>query len=233
MNNITIPQLVEAIAYKFKMEHTSNISGKVALYTMMLPDKLYHSLFQTLSAELNSEVSNLHILFIKQVSKYILKSNNLNNTKYVQHQGYKLKYTHNRKQSQGALEIQNQFVTAVKQVLLDRGCSVNAFMNHKQLCLMVNEHLKENRPLLFWREVRILIPEKTEIQLREYYQKSFLRHMYEESISVQDKIILCNLMSQMAGAKPSKIADEFVKIVGTGKYFYRNIIMYIVNKKEK
>ncbi|CAL6054463.1 Hypothetical_protein [Hexamita inflata] len=233
MNNQSIPQLVEAIAYKFKMEHTSNISGKVALYTMMLPDKLYHSLFQTLSAELNAEVSNLHQLFIEQVSKNLLKSNNHYDTINLQHSGYKLKQTHIRKQSLGALEIQNQFVTAVKQVLLDKGCSVNAFTNHRQLCVIINEHLKENRPKQFWKDLKQHIPQKTEVQLREYYQKSFLRHMYEESISVQDKIILCDLVNQMPGAKPSKIADEFVKIVGTSKYFYRNVVMYVVNKKEK
>ncbi|CAL6024929.1 Hypothetical_protein [Hexamita inflata] len=233
MNNLTILQLVEAIAYKFQIEFASNISEKVALYTMMLPDILYQKLFQTLSAELNAEVSNLHQLFIEQVSKYLLKSNNHYDTINLQHSGYKLKQTHIRKQSLGALEIQNQFVAAVKQVLLDRGCSVNAFLNHRQLCVTVNEHLKENRPLFFWRDLRQLIPNKTEVQLREYYQKSFLRHMYEESISVQDKIILCDLVNQMPGARPSKIADEFAKMVGTGKYFYRNIVMYIVNKKEK
>ncbi|CAL5979853.1 Hypothetical_protein [Hexamita inflata] len=234
MNRITIQQLVEAIAFILKMKQTPNFKHKVALCAMMLSDILYQKLFQKLSQELNVEITILHKIFVEQiVMKQLLKNNDNNHVESPEGSGHKLIIAHMRKPSSSSLEIQNQFVTAVKQVLFERGCSLNAFMNHKQLCLMVNEHLKENRPLFFWREVRILIPEKTEIQLREYYQKSFLRHMYEESISVQDKIILCNLMSQMAGAKPSKIADEFVKIVGTGKYFYRNIIMYIVNKKEK
>ncbi|CAL5979859.1 Hypothetical_protein [Hexamita inflata] len=233
MNCISASQLVEAIANLLKIEQTPNLHSKVALYTMILSDKLYQQLFVTLSLELNVEITCLKKVYVEQIILQQLLKNNNNDTLFSEYSGHKLIIAHMRKPSSSSLEIQNQFVTAVKQVLFERGCSLNAFMNHKQLCLMVNEHLKENRPLLFWREVRILIPEKTEIQLREYYQKSFLRHMYEESISVQDKIILCNLMSQMPGAKPSKIADEFVKIVGTGKYFYRNIIMYIVNKKEK
>ncbi|CAL6024931.1 Hypothetical_protein [Hexamita inflata] len=233
MNFISASQLVEAIAQILKVEQTPNLHSKVALYTMILSDKLYQQLFETLSRDLNVEITYLKKLYVEQiVLKQLLKNNN-NDTKFSEHTGHKLIIAHMRKPSSSSLEIQNQFVTAVKQVLLDRGCSVNSFMNHKQLCVMVNEHLKENRPLFFWRDLRQLIPNKTEVQLREYYQKSFLRHMYEESISVQDKIILCDLVNQMPGARPSKIADEFAKMVGTGKYFYRNIVMYIVNKKEK
>ncbi|CAL6054461.1 Hypothetical_protein [Hexamita inflata] len=233
MNFISASQLVEAIANILKIEQTPNLHNKVALYTMILSDKLYQQLFETLSRDLNVEITYLKKLYVEQiVLKQLLKNNN-NDTKFSEHTGHKLIIAHMRKPSSSSQAVQNQFVVGLKQLLLDRGCSVNAFTNHRQLCVIINEHLKENRPKQFWKDLKQHIPQKTEVQLREYYQKSFLRHMYEESISVQDKIILCDLMNEMTGAKPSKIADEFVKIVGTGKYFYRNIIMYIVNKKEK
>ncbi|CAL6054465.1 Hypothetical_protein [Hexamita inflata] len=234
MNRITIQQLVEAIAFILKMKRTPNFNDEVALCAMMLSDKLYEKLFQNLSQELNVEITILHKIFVEQiVMKQLLKNNDNNHVESQEGSGHKLIIAHMRKPSSNSQAVQNQFVVGLKQLLLDRGCSVNAFTNHRQLCVIINEHLKENRPKQFWKDLKQHIPQKTEVQLREYYQKSFLRHMYEESISVQDKIILCDLMNEMTGAKPSKIADEFVKIVGTGKYFYRNIIMYIVNKKEK
>ncbi|CAL6077327.1 Hypothetical_protein [Hexamita inflata] len=69
--------------------------------------------------------------------------------------------------------------------------------------------------------------------VRDYYQKSFLRCMFQECISSQDKVLLCNLINQMEGQKPSVIADRFFESVGTDKYFKRNVVMYIVNRKSK
>ncbi|CAL6024983.1 Hypothetical_protein [Hexamita inflata] len=222
MNTVTTLQLVESIACIFQIERVPNINNKVALYTMLLPDQLYEKLFQKLSTELFADTAYLQKLFVENiVSKHFIK----NGTEY------NLKEAHLRKKSLNALEVQNQFVAALKQVLLDKGY-VCAQMNPRQLCVVVNEHLQNKSSTDFWREMRKLIPQKTEIQLREYYQKSFLRHMFEESISIQDKIVLCDLMNEMADAKPSKIAEEFVKMVGS-KYFHRNVVMYVVNKKEK
>ncbi|CAL5979861.1 SANT/Myb_domain [Hexamita inflata] len=230
MNIINTSKLVLAIARILQIEQNTNMNEKVALYTMLLSETLYKQLFDLLSTELGFELIFLRHLFNEHVSKNLLK--NKNNLFQI-NSDYKLKEPFMRKQSLNAQNVQNIFVTAIKQALIKLNYSVNEFTNYHKLCILINEHLKNNNSFEFWSEIRKLIPTKTEIQLREYYQKSFLRHMYEESISVQDKIILCNLMSQMAGAKPSKIADEFVRIVGTGKYFQRNVIMYVVNKNNK
>ncbi|CAL5979891.1 Hypothetical_protein [Hexamita inflata] len=227
MNTVTTLQLVETIACIFQIQQVPNINNKVALYTMLLPDQLYEKLFQQLSTELFADSAYLQKLFVENiVSKHFLKNN-----VPAERTEYNLKEAHLRKKSLNALEVQNQFVVALKHVLFDKGF-VCAQMNPRQLCVVVNEHFQNKSSSDFWKDMRKLITQKTETQLREYYQKSFLRHMYEESISVQDKIILCDLMSQMADAKPSKIAEEFVNIVGS-KYFYRNVVMYVVNKKEK
>ncbi|CAL6024899.1 SANT/Myb_domain [Hexamita inflata] len=229
MNIINTSKLVLAIARILQIKQSANMHEKVALQTMLLSETLYKQLFDLLSTELGLESIFLRHLFNEQiVSKHLLK--NSNNLFQI---NYRLKEPFMRKQSPNAQNVQNIFVTAIKQVLIKLNYSANEFTNHHQLCVLVNEHLKNNNSFEFWSEIRKLIPEKTEIQLREYYQKSFLRHMYEESISIQDKIVLCDLMSQMAGDKPSKIADEFVRMVGTGKYFHRNVIMYVVNKNNK
>ncbi|CAL6054479.1 Hypothetical_protein [Hexamita inflata] len=232
--NCTYSDLVLAIARILQIEQSANMHEKVALQTMLLSETLYEQLFDLLSTELGLESIFLRHLFNEQiVSKHLLKSNHHDSSVSQLQSEYRLKEVFMRKQSLNAQEVQNKFVAAVKKVLIARSCSFSAFITNHQLCVVINEHLENNCSSEFWREVRKLIPEKTEIQLREYYQKSFLRHMYEESISVQDKIILCDLMNEMAGARPSKIVDEFVRMVGTGKYFHRNIIMYVVNKKEK
>ncbi|CAL6054511.1 Hypothetical_protein [Hexamita inflata] len=225
-----VPQLVKAISNIYQMEWTQNIYDKVAFYTMMLSDKLYEKLFQKLSQELNVEITILHKIFVEQiVMKQLVNYTSQDN---IEQSEMKFKPVYLRKPSQSAQEIQNRFVAALKQVLGEQGCDVPPFVNNCQLCIMVND-LKYYRPQEFWKKIRILIPEKTEIQLREYYQKSFLRHMYEENISVQDRATLCDLINQMPGAKPSQIANEFVKIVGENKYFHRNVIMYVVNKYNK
>ncbi|CAL6054437.1 Hypothetical_protein [Hexamita inflata] len=233
MNYENTYQLVEAIANILQISKTKNIENKVALYTMMLPDKLYQRLFQTLSSLLNEKVTDLHKLFVEQVVSINLLKNNIRCVGELssERSDYNLKEAHIRKQSANSLQVQNEFVAALIQALSNKGFTVPQSTNNRRLCEMVNEHLKDNFPLDFWTTMRNIIPQKTEIQLREYYQKSFSRHMFEESISVQDKIILCDLMNEMPNEKPSKIAAEFVKMVGTGKYFYRNIVMYIVNKK--
>ncbi|CAL5979903.1 Hypothetical_protein [Hexamita inflata] len=233
MNNENTSQLVEAIANILQINKTKNIQDKVVLYTMMLPDKLYQRLFQTLSSLLNEQVTDLHKLFVEQVVSINLLKNNIRcvGEMSLERSEYNLKEAHIRKQSANSLQVQNEFIAALIQALSNKGFTVPQYINNRQLCEMVNDHLKDNLPLDFWTAMKNIIPQKTEIQLREYYQKSFLRHMYEESISVQDKIVLCDLINEMADAKPSKIADAFVKKVGTGKYFYRNIVMYIVNKK--
>ncbi|CAL6054489.1 SANT/Myb_domain [Hexamita inflata] len=232
--NCTYSDLVLAIARILQIEQSANMHEKVALQTMLLSETLYEQLFDLLSTELGLESIFLRHLFNEQiVSKHLLKSNHHDSSVSQLQSGYRLKEPFMRKQSLNAQNVQNIFVTAIKQALIKLNYSVNGFTNHHQLCVLVNEHLKNNNSSEFWSEIRKLIPEKTEIQLREYYQKSFMRHMYEESISIQDKIILCDLMKQMASAKPSKIADEFVRMVGTGKYFQRNVIMYVVNKNNQ
>ncbi|CAL5978102.1 Hypothetical_protein [Hexamita inflata] len=128
-------------------------------------------------------------------------------------------------------EFQNKFEIAVKNVLSNR-IQHELEVDSAQLCILLNEYLLNNNQTQFWKEVQELVQEKSAQQLRDYYQKSFQRVMYEGALSVHDKIILCKLIDEM-NVKPAQIADKFMEVVGKDKYFKRNIIMYIVNRKQK
>ncbi|CAL6096364.1 Hypothetical_protein [Hexamita inflata] len=128
-------------------------------------------------------------------------------------------------------EFQTRFEIAVKNVLSNR-IQHELEVDSAQLCILLNEYLLNNNQTQFWKEVQEQVQEKSAQQLRDYYQKSFQRVMYEGALSVHDKIILCKLIDEM-NAKPAQIADKFMEMVGKDKYFKRNIIMYIVNRKQK
>ncbi|CAL6037670.1 Hypothetical_protein [Hexamita inflata] len=128
-------------------------------------------------------------------------------------------------------EFQTKFEIAVKNVLSNR-IQHELEVDSAQLCILLNEYLLNNNQTQFWKEVQELVQDKSAQQLRDYYQKSFQRVMYEGALSVHDKIILCKLIDEM-NVKPAQIADKFMEMVGKDKYFKRNIVMYIVNRKQK
>ncbi|CAL6084288.1 Hypothetical_protein [Hexamita inflata] len=107
------------------------------------------------------------------------------------------------------------------------------FQTNDQLCKAVNQYFKQHNQVEFWRIVGNIISEKNCQQLRDYYQKSFQKCMFQECISVQDKSLLCKLIDQMTGQKPSEVAQRFLQTVGIDKYFKRNIIMYVINRRQK
>ncbi|CAL5979831.1 SANT/Myb_domain [Hexamita inflata] len=175
MNIENTSELVLAIARILQIGQSANMNEKVALHTMLLSESLYQQLFNILSTELGQEAIFLRCLFNDHVSKHLLKIN----TPLSQiSNNYRLKEPFMRTQSLNAQNVQNVFVTAIKQALIKLNYKVNEFTNHHQLCVLVNEHLKNNNSFEFWSEIRKLVPQKTEIQLREYYQKSFQRHMF-------------------------------------------------------
>ncbi|CAL5992351.1 Hypothetical_protein [Hexamita inflata] len=85
----------------------------------------------------------------------------------------------------------------------------------------------------FWGYVQQLIPEKTDKQLREYYQKSFQRLMYESLTDEDDIRLLKQLFLNDPNKRAAVLADEFMQACQNKNYFKRNIVMYIVNLKRK
>ncbi|CAL6081733.1 Hypothetical_protein [Hexamita inflata] len=101
--------------------------------------------------------------------------------------------------------------------------------DHKQLCNVIDQYVTSKNQHSFWINVQTMIPEKSATQLREYYQKSFSRIKYEQTISFEDKVILKQLSSQMKESKPSQVVNYYIKQYPENMYFKRMLIMFIFN----
>ncbi|CAL5972070.1 Hypothetical_protein [Hexamita inflata] len=235
MNSTQNSQLVDTIAKQFYVPRGAFLEYRVALQVMMLPDQLFQQLFVQLALEFNASPAELTKIFFDQiVMKYLVnQSSSLDLSLKLGVKELRFKQNTSRTQSVTSLEFQNRFADALVDALASAQGKVTMFEDNAQLCKAVNKHFMQNGQVEFWKKVGKKITEKNGQQLRDYYQKSFLRLMYQECISGQDKVLLCKLIDQMEGQKPSVIADRFFEAVGAEKYFKRNIIMYVVNRKQK
>ncbi|CAL6077598.1 SANT/Myb_domain [Hexamita inflata] len=235
MKNTLQTQLVDAIAKQFFVLQGTFLEYRVALQVMMLPDMLFQQFFVQLALELNVTQAEIMKIFFDQVvmQNLVDKSSSINVTWTQKMCQPKFKQNTSGTQSIASLNFQNKFSAALVEVLSSFEEEILSFQDNVQLCKAVNEHFTLNSQLEFWKKVATKISGKSCQQLRDYYQKSFLRCMFQECISSQDKVLLCNLINQMEGQKPSVIADRFFQTVGTDKYFKRNVVMYIVNRKSK
>ncbi|CAL5993751.1 Hypothetical_protein [Hexamita inflata] len=142
-------------------------------------------------------------------------------------QCYNLHQNKPRTQSKESIQFQNRFSSCLQVILQIQET------DNKIVCEKVLSHLQQNSSKKFWKQITELIPEKTTIQLREYFQNSFKRFMHQEYLNKTDKIILQSLILEMKDKKPAEIAEKFMEMTAERNYFKRNVIMYIVNLKEQ
>ncbi|CAL6114815.1 Hypothetical_protein [Hexamita inflata] len=110
--------------------------------------------------------------------------------------------------------VMKEFITASDQLTDRQRCQylINYFQFHNQ-----NQ---------FWEKVQNIIPYKTKLQLKQYFQKSFQQCQYEE-ISDDHKNRIRELTRDMPNSKPSEIVDVFFTEIGEEVYFRRKVIMFI------
>ncbi|CAL6071239.1 Hypothetical_protein [Hexamita inflata] len=147
----------------------------------------------------------------------IINVNNVNNTSKLLKQKY-LKTS----------QFKSHFTSALKSTLSDLIQQVNQ-MNDQQLCAELLNHFKVQNQNKFWVKLHQIINDKTPTQLKEYFQKSFLKCMFEQ-LSKEDETVLRNLERKMKDKKPAEIAEIFMGMTQQ-KYFKRSIIMFIVNSR--
>ncbi|CAL6086864.1 Hypothetical_protein [Hexamita inflata] len=221
MQQLPEQKLLDALSQLLKMQKSPNV---LSLYILMLPDHSYNILFQHLSKFLNESEFTIHEQFNLLVIKYISRvkevqiSTNRRNC-------YNLLENMPRTQSKQSLLFQKTFSFCLNQILQTNES------NNKILCKNVIKHLQTFDAGRFWKQMHSLIQYKTPVQLREYFQNSFRRFMYQEFISIEDKVILRNLITQMKDKKPSTIAEKFMEVANKN-YFKRNVVMYVVNLKK-
>ncbi|CAL5991388.1 Conserved_hypothetical protein [Hexamita inflata] len=137
-----------------------------------------------------------------------------------------------RTQSQQQLAFQNLFASSVIKILNASKVHFQPATN-KELCEQLNLYLASSRYSNFWAKLADMIPAKSPVQLKEYYKKSFSRFMFQENIGFEDKALLRDMLHQMPYAKPSQIVDQFIEKTGNHSYFKRNLIIYLVNLRNK
>ncbi|CAL5993637.1 Hypothetical_protein [Hexamita inflata] len=235
MNTVQPRQLVDTIAKQFFVPRGAALECRVALQVMTLPDQLFQQLFVQLALELNASPAELTKTFFDRVVMHHLQTAQCPSsvTLKLEPKEPRFKQTTARAQSAASLDFQRRFAAALLDALSSCAGEALSFPDNAQLCKAVSQHFLQHGQAEFWKRVGKHISEKNGQQLRDYFQKSFLRCMYLECISGQDKLLLCRLIEQMEGQKPSAIADRFLEAVGADKYFKRNVIMYVVNRKQK
>ncbi|CAL6094934.1 Hypothetical_protein [Hexamita inflata] len=139
---------------------------------------------------------------------------------------YRNNKSEQRKESQSHVAFQTLFAQSAVSILQE---SHN--ISNQELCEKINKYIANNKRAVFWKELELLIPSKSHIQLRDYYNKSFQKCMYKEYITHEDKLILRGIMTQMPEAKPAAVVDRFIETTGSNQYFKRNLVMYVVNTK--
>ncbi|CAL6023165.1 Hypothetical_protein [Hexamita inflata] len=184
MNNIQIYKLVNAIASIFNFKIDYNLETKIAIQVMLLPDNAFKQLFVRLSLLVNINSEQLIKLFVDHVIMMQLwrGQNNYMCTLQLKPQEHRFKLACTRTKTQVYQQFQDRFATALKNVLYKQIIS-HSSKDYSELCKQTNTYFLHHNQMVFWKHVNVLIPERSCKQLRDYYQKSFLRNMYVECIS--------------------------------------------------
>ncbi|CAL5992289.1 Hypothetical_protein [Hexamita inflata] len=149
---------------------------------MMLSDKAYKICFVNASLELNMNVNKLQLIFQNIVMQELVSKQIIIQSQKIMQPEYQ-RPTHRICKRFTDFEI--LFEKSIQKVLLNYG--IDECENSYELCRQINMCLQLTNKKNFWGNVQQLIPEKTDKQLREYYQKSFQRLMYE-SLTDEDDI---------------------------------------------
>ncbi|CAL6012225.1 Hypothetical_protein [Hexamita inflata] len=208
---------------------------QVAYQVMMLPDTQYNMRFAQLSLDMNVDVNTLKQQFVEVAMTQLVNKQ----TRYLpeadsqENAGRKkVRQTYHRAIKQEYQQFQKLYAEKLFQVLRSAD-NTAVFTDDRELCSQVNEHLASHGQKTFWSSLQVLVPSKTVKQLREYYQKSFLRVLYDSQIDVQDKELLREMIESQREANPTDIANQFLEVCANKNYFKRNIVMYVINLKRK
>ncbi|CAL6006506.1 Hypothetical_protein [Hexamita inflata] len=207
----------------------------VAYHVMMLSDAHYNTTFVQVSVELNVDVNTLKQLFVQVVMQQLLikqTKEELDADSRGSTEKKMPRQTYHQTVKQEFQEYQQLFSEKLCQVL-QSGEKSASVTDDRDLCLKVNQHLINYGQKLFWQRLQTLIPHKTVKQLREYYQKSFQRVLYDDQIDARDKELLREMIDNQKDASPTNIANQFLEVCPNRNYFKRSIVMYAINIKRK
>ncbi|CAL5993735.1 SANT/Myb_domain [Hexamita inflata] len=117
------------------------------------------------------------------------------------------------------------FSSALKMVLSSYFTNLHE-VTDSQICEAVNAHVKINDQIKFWDSVQRVIGVKTREQVRNYYQKTYVKCLYKNEINKEDKETLNKLIEENGDKKAAEIA----KLFANESYFHRTVLMYVINR---
>ncbi|CAL6003214.1 Hypothetical_protein [Hexamita inflata] len=213
-----------------------NVSPEqVAYQVMMLPDNQYDIAFAQISMELNVDVNSLKQQFVEVAMTQLVNKQ----TRYLPDADSqesagkkKVRQTYQRAIKPEYQQFQKLYAEKLFQVLQSRNQKA-VFSDDRDICIQVNNHIANFGQKHFWHNLQTLIPSKTVKQLREYYQKSFMRVLYDSQIDVKDKELLREMIEKQSETSPTELANQFLEVCTNKNYFKRNIVMYVINIKRK
>ncbi|CAL6021263.1 Hypothetical_protein [Hexamita inflata] len=181
MNQYVHHQIIQGIAQLLQLDYSPDLEHHIITQVLLLPEHLINQLFTSLSYNMNVDQNTLY--------------------KHFNNSSYKFKCTQKRTQPEKSTNFKQKFEQALKTVLSSYNNFVLTFKSDSDLCEYLNQHFRMNGQMNFWPKMNSIIPEKNERQLREYFQKSFQRCMYQECITELDKTLLCKLIPPRLNAR--------------------------------
>ncbi|CAL6092947.1 SANT/Myb_domain [Hexamita inflata] len=197
----------------------------VVYQVMMLPDPVYNFQFERAAFELQTTPELLRKQFQELANKQLFDGQQQKNIITAHHQKER-----EVKQLNQHAAYQLLFANTLQQVI---GLGHDKIYSERDICQMVNKFIDRHGQKDIWFHVQKLIPSKTVKQLREYYQKSFQRVLYNNNFEAQDKELIRQLVEKYSDDSPTQITNKFMCMCSNKNYFKRNIVMYIVNLKRK
>ncbi|CAL6025562.1 Hypothetical_protein [Hexamita inflata] len=218
-----------------QFENLLNIRADYVSYNvMMLPDNQYDIAFAQISMELNVDVNTLKQQFVEVAMTQLMNKQTSHHPETDSQENAakkKVRQTYHRDIKPEYQQFQKLYTEKLFLVLHSVDSSA-VFTNDRELCIQVNAYFTSFGQKNFWQRLQTLIPQKSIKQLREYYQKSFMRVLYDNQIDVQDKELLREMIANQKTVSPTDIAIQFLDVCQNKNYFQRNIVMYVINMRK-
>ncbi|CAL6027452.1 Hypothetical_protein [Hexamita inflata] len=222
------------------LEHfNSNSQVTPAVYqVMMLKDDEYELFWSEMRIQSGVPSSELQDFFSNHVApKFLFKYDSFSQsssldaaqTTFQESKGQKFRRSVSRQKSSASDQFRELFANGLTTILSRLTLDSYVDLSYADICNKVNSYLEHNDKTQFWRTMTEAIEGKSSKQIQDYYAHSFQKAIYTRQLSTEDKVLLRQLSQQMADAKPSKVALEFLSRSEYADYFKHNVVMYVIN----
>ncbi|CAL6059084.1 Hypothetical_protein [Hexamita inflata] len=242
----TEKEMSSFLAYASQVLNIQSKNGTiVSSEIMQLSEVDYQDFWSSMQTAMNVNSDKLKSYFIQNIIPHFMITQDISfNQTQIQHLSSTSSISLNPKQvkcyrssmtrHQSELQLQTQmlFALSLKRLIFIQTDKDISKLDNTQLCVYVNQFLKNYPKQQFWTMLSELIAGKTARQLYDYYTNSFSKFLFSGQLSTEDKVVIRLLNEKMLNQKPSEVAQAFLDKWETQQYFKHNIIMYVVNLRK-